>query len=295
MNLRDTSRLRRLGFLAISVALIVCADINAAPPEYVLNFESLVQGDLEGQGGWLPPIGESEFEVVQSTSSGAYVGGQAIRPNGRREALIDDSEFPWPVSEAIASFKFNPPSNYPVDQPISVHFDALFTGRQSIWIWLSEGSEPSSNQSPAYGIGTAGSFTHRYNYRRSYRDAYEDNIHVEPGNWLRLYMTLDPLDQTVVFSQDNLTTGEIDKRTIHGNRKPRSLAIDGNPRFDPAKWDRINIGWRNGDVLVDNITVPFPVPEPGSAFLFASALFAIPHRNCRRPPGRSTPPAFPAR
>lgn len=232
----------------------------------LIDFENLSLGDLEGQEPWLSPLGSNEFEVVQTSSSGDYEGGQGVKPNGLREAIVNEIRLPRP--EAIATYQLPKQLQYPSSELISISFDVLFDGRQDVWLWFSDSSD-AGNMSPAFGIGTFGSYRHRYHGSVAFRNEYSRNIDVQQGHWLRLYMVLDSAEQLAWFREDNLTTGAVDRRGFEFvEASAYELNRRGRPDFDPLTWDQVNVGWRNGTgVMIDNILFPLPVPEPVSGMM----------------------------
>jgi hypothetical protein len=267
-----------LPLIVISSLLRPDSKSYAVEQPILLDFESLQLGDLEGQGGWLPPVGPNEYEVISTSSSGYYIGGKAVQPNGGTSVPFWEPNDGGYRAEAVATYQLDSPVTSSPSQPIAVSFDVLFAGRQSIWVWLSD-SRGTSISSPAFGIGTYGSYTYRYGRGRAYLNAYDRYIDLTPGDWLRLTMTLDPVAQSFRGREDNLTTGQLDRRTGLQESDGRTLGeIFNTPPFDPRKWDQINIGWRNGGMYVDNIRV-FPIPEPSTvALLYIGAIYLLGRR-----------------
>ena len=261
--------------MAVYTFWLAVSNLHAAVPPILLDFESLELGDLEGQGGWLPPVGENEYEVVSTSSSGNYVGGKAVQPNGRTSVQFWEPNDGMYRAEAVATYQLNSPVTTSMRQSVAVSFDVLFKGRENVWVWLSD-SRGMSISSPAFGIGTYGSYTFRSGRGRAYLDPYDRYVDVRPNDWLRITMTFDPVAQSAPMRIDNLTTGQFDRRTGLTESGGRPLGeVFNTSAFDPRKWDQINIGWRNElNLYVDNVRVSFPIPEPSSLLLCLAGIFA---------------------
>jgi len=247
----------------------------------VISFEDHQLGALEGQGRWLPPdVGTNEFDVVPSETSGEYRGGLAIRPNGFIWDVVEFNEVGSPLPEAIATWWFGQPFGYSADERLTFSFDLHWPGRQGAWMWLSDGTD---NVSPAFGVFARG-FYFRYGGVRAYRESVEREAQAQPGDWIRISMTLDQTAQKMWLNYRNLTTGWQDHRAFSDTFNDTDLTIFGPLRFDVRKWDRLHIGWRFGFTLIDNITIAQPIPEPQTASLVGAAVFyaIVPFSRVRR-------------
>lgn len=205
-----------------------------------------------------------------------------MQPNGRTSVEFYEPNEGRPIAEAVATYQLDTQLTSSPSQSVVVSFDVVLRSHQSVWVWLSD-SRGTSISSPAFGIGPYGSYTYRYGRGRVYGHPYDRYIDVTPGDWLRITLTLDPVAQSFQEREDNLTTGQLDRRTGFQESGGRPLGeIFNTPPFDPRRWDQINIGWRHElNTYVDNIRVSVPIPEPSSVYLYLAGIFATVMRRHR--------------